>query len=104
MGHVEVGHLTYVLPDGRPLLNDVSFRIGDGVKAALVGPNGAGKTTLMRLVAGDLQPIEGSVASSGGLGLMALLCGIFVALCVRSFITARRDRLAAAGPSASNRV
>ncbi|WP_327088780.1 ATP-binding cassette domain-containing protein [Nonomuraea sp. NBC_01738] len=75
MGHVEVGHLTYVLPDGRPLLNDVSFRIGDGVKAALVGPNGAGKTTLMRLVAGDIQPIDGSVASSGGLGVMRQFIG-----------------------------
>ncbi|MEU4225159.1 ATP-binding cassette domain-containing protein [Nonomuraea sp. NPDC026600] len=75
MAHVEVGHLTYVLPDGRPLLNDVSFRIGEGVKAALVGPNGAGKTTLMRLVAGDLQPVAGSVASSGGLGVMRQFIG-----------------------------
>ena len=75
MGHVEVGHLTYVLPDGRPLLDDVSFRVGDGVKAALVGPNGAGKTTLMRLIAGDLQPVEGSVASSGGLGVMRQFIG-----------------------------
>jgi ATPase subunit of ABC transporter with duplicated ATPase domains len=75
VGHVEVGHLTYVLPDGRPLLNDVSFRIGDGVKAALVGPNGAGKTTLMRLVAGDLQPVDGSTASSGGLGVMRQFIG-----------------------------
>ncbi|NUW32583.1 ABC-F family ATP-binding cassette domain-containing protein [Nonomuraea sp. SMC257] len=75
MGHVEIGHLTYVLPDGRPLLNDVSFRIGEGVKAALVGPNGAGKTTLLRLIAGDLQPVEGSVASSGGLGVMRQFVG-----------------------------
>ncbi|MGN9787501.1 ABC-F family ATP-binding cassette domain-containing protein [Nonomuraea sp. ZG12] len=75
MAHVEVGHLTYVLPDGRPLLNDVSFRIGEGVKAALVGPNGAGKTTLMRLIAGDLQPVDGSVASSGGLGVMRQFIG-----------------------------
>ncbi|MEV5497616.1 ATP-binding cassette domain-containing protein [Nonomuraea fuscirosea] len=75
MGHVEVGHLTYVLPDGRPLLDDVSFRIGEGVKAALVGPNGAGKTTLMRLIAGDLQPVEGSVAGSGGLGVMRQFIG-----------------------------
>ncbi|TDC99269.1 ABC-F family ATP-binding cassette domain-containing protein [Nonomuraea deserti] len=75
MGHVEVGHLTYVLPDGRPLLNDVSFRIGEGVKAALVGPNGAGKTTLMRLIAGDLQPVEGTVAGSGGLGVMRQFIG-----------------------------
>ncbi|MFI6324551.1 ABC-F family ATP-binding cassette domain-containing protein [Nonomuraea sp. NPDC050556] len=75
MGHVEVGHVTYVLPDGRPLLDDVSFRIGDGVKAALVGPNGAGKTTLMRLICGDIQPVEGSVASSGGLGVMRQFVG-----------------------------
>src|ERR1044071_1007875 len=75
MGHVEVAHLTYVLPDGRPLLDDVSFRIGEGVKAALVGPNGAGKTTLMRLVAGDVQAVEGSVAHSGGLGVMRQFIG-----------------------------
>ncbi|GAA5085807.1 ATPase subunit of ABC transporter with duplicated ATPase domains [Thermocatellispora tengchongensis] len=75
MGHVEVGHLTYVLPDGRALLEDVSFRVGDGVKAALVGPNGAGKTTLMRLIAGDLEPVDGSVASSGGLGVMRQFIG-----------------------------
>ncbi|MBP2704309.1 ABC-F family ATP-binding cassette domain-containing protein [Microbispora sp. RL4-1S] len=75
MPHVEVTHLTYVLPDGRPLLDDVSFRVGDGVKAALVGPNGAGKTTLLRLVSGDLRPIEGSVAHSGGLGVMRQFVG-----------------------------
>ncbi|GII95639.1 ABC-F family ATP-binding cassette domain-containing protein [Sinosporangium siamense] len=75
MGHVEVGHLVYVLPDGRPLLDDVSFRVGEGVKAALVGPNGAGKTTLLRLIAGDLQPIEGTVANSGGLGVMRQFVG-----------------------------
>src|SRR5690606_33685019 len=75
VGHVEVAHLTYVLPDGRPLLNDVSFRIGEGVKAALVGPNGAGKTTLMRLIAGDLQPVEGNAVSSGGLGVMRQFIG-----------------------------
>lgn len=70
MGHVEVKDLAYVLPDGRPLLSGVSFRVGRGVKAALVGPNGEGKTTLLRLVAGELSPVEGKVTSSGGLGLM----------------------------------
>ena len=69
-GHVEVDRLTYVLPDGRLLLHEVSFRVGDGVKAALVGPNGSGKTTLLRLIAGDLRPDDGRVVSSGGLGVM----------------------------------
>ncbi|MGJ6966665.1 ABC-F family ATP-binding cassette domain-containing protein [Streptosporangium sp. G11] len=75
MGHVEADALTYVLPDGRLLLNEVSFRVGDGVTAALVGPNGAGKTTLIRLVAGDLHPSAGRVTASGGLGVMRQFIG-----------------------------
>ena len=74
-GHVEVAHVSHVLPDGRTLLDDVSFRIGEGVTAALVGPNGAGKTTLLRLVAGDLQPQSGAVAATGGLGVMRQFIG-----------------------------
>jgi ABC-type multidrug transport system ATPase subunit len=45
VGHIEAGHLRYVLPDGRTLLDDVSFRVGSAAKAALIGPNGAGKPT-----------------------------------------------------------
>ncbi len=74
-GHVEVAHVSHVLPDGRTLLDDVSFRIGEGVTAALVGPNGAGKTTLLRLVAGDVQPQSGAVVSTGGLGVMRQFIG-----------------------------
>jgi ATP-binding cassette subfamily F protein 3 len=33
-----------------------------GERIGIVGPNGAGKTTLLRTVAGDLYPLEGSVA------------------------------------------
>jgi ATPase subunit of ABC transporter with duplicated ATPase domains len=75
VGHVEAAHLSHALPDGRVLLDDVSFRVGDGITAALIGPNGAGKTTLMRLVAGDLTPQAGSVTSSGGLGVMRQFVG-----------------------------
>jgi ATPase subunit of ABC transporter with duplicated ATPase domains len=74
-GHVEVAHVSHVLPDGRTLLDDVSFRIGEGLTAALVGPNGAGKTTLLRMVAGDIQPQSGTVAASGGLGVMRQFIG-----------------------------
>src|SRR3984957_4954832 len=75
MGHVEVAHLSHVLPDGRLLLDDVSFRAGDGSTVALVGPNGAGKTTLMRLAAGDLTAQSGAITSSGGLGVMRQFIG-----------------------------
>ena len=71
----EVAHVSHVLPDGRTLLDDVSFRIGEGLTAALVGPNGAGKTTLLRMVAGDIQPQSGTVAATGGLGVMRQFIG-----------------------------
>ena len=75
MGHIDVQHVTYSLPDGRVLLDDVSFRIGDGVKAALVGANGAGKTTLMRLIAGDIEAESGSIVTTGGMGVMRQFIG-----------------------------
>ena len=75
MGHVEVAHLSHALPDGRVLLDDVSFRVGDGSIVALIGPNGAGKTTLVRLIAGDLPAQAGSVSRSGGLGVMRQFIG-----------------------------
>ncbi|MGZ4441652.1 MAG: ABC-F family ATP-binding cassette domain-containing protein [Nocardioidaceae bacterium] len=70
MGHVDVAGVRYELPDGRVLLDDVSFRVGEGAKVALVGANGAGKTTLLRIITGDLVAHEGAVTRSGGLGVM----------------------------------
>jgi len=67
---VDVAGVRYELPDGRVLLDDVSFRVGDGAKVALVGANGAGKTTLLRIITGDLTPHAGAVTRSGGLGVM----------------------------------
>jgi ATPase subunit of ABC transporter with duplicated ATPase domains len=60
----------FELPDGRVLLDEVSFRVGEGAKVALVGANGAGKTTLLRIVTGDLVPHAGAITRSGGLGVM----------------------------------
>ncbi|GAA1966324.1 ATP-binding cassette domain-containing protein [Nocardioides panacihumi] len=70
MGHVDVASVRFELPDGRVLLDDVSFRVGVGAKVALVGANGAGKTTLLRIITGDLVPTSGVVTRSGGLGVM----------------------------------
>ena len=75
MGYVDVAGVGHVLPDGRELFADVSFRVGEGRKVALVGPNGAGKTTLLRMVAGDLPVKEGTITRSGGLGVMRQFVG-----------------------------
>jgi ATPase subunit of ABC transporter with duplicated ATPase domains len=75
VGHVEVAKVTHTLPDGRVLLDEVSFRVADGAKVALVGANGAGKTTLLRLVSGDLDAQDGAIIRSGGLGVMRQFVG-----------------------------
>jgi ATPase subunit of ABC transporter with duplicated ATPase domains len=94
MGYVDVAHVSVLLPDGRVLLDDVSFRVGEGTKAALVGANGAGKTTLLRVVAGDLTPTSGTVARSGGLGVMRQFIGS-----VRDATTVREFLLGLAPPA-----
>src|SRR5215813_6007611 len=76
MGYVDVAGVTQVLPDGRLLFADVSFRVGEGAKVALVGPNGAGKTTLLRMVAGDAPVPVGAISRAGGLGVMRQFIGM----------------------------
>ncbi len=75
MGHIDVSRVSYTLPDGRPVLREVSLRVGDGAKIALVGPNGTGKTTLTRIVSGDLPAHDGAVTRSGNLGVMRQFVG-----------------------------
>jgi ATPase subunit of ABC transporter with duplicated ATPase domains len=72
---VDVAGVRYELPDGKVLLDDVSFRVGDGAKVALVGANGAGKTTLLRIITGDLEPHAGVITRTGGLGVMRQMVG-----------------------------
>ncbi len=75
MGHIDVSRVTHSLPDGRVLLDEVSFRVGEGAKVALVGANGAGKSTLLKIVSGDLDAQEGAITRSGGLGVMRQFIG-----------------------------
>ena len=70
MGYLDLNAVCVTLADGRPLLDEVSLRVGEGARMALIGPNGAGKTTLLRVVSGDLVPDSGAVTGSGGLGVM----------------------------------
>ena len=75
MGHLDINTVVYFLPDGRPLLDGVSLRVGEGAKVALIGSNGTGKTSLSRIVSGDLAAAEGAVTRSGGLGVMRQFIG-----------------------------
>ena len=73
MGAIDVNGIAYRLPTGRLLFDDVSFRVGEGITAALVGDNGAGKSTLFKIITGVLNADEGSTSVSGGLGVMPQL-------------------------------
>ncbi|MBO0981758.1 ABC-F family ATP-binding cassette domain-containing protein [Microbacterium sp. SD291] len=75
MGYIDVSSVSLTLPDGRPLLDEVAFRVGAGSASALIGPNGAGKTTLLRIIRGDLAPDGGVVTIDGGLGVMDQFVG-----------------------------
>ena len=75
MGAIDVSRLSYRLPGGRTLLEDVSFSVGEGHHVALVGANGVGKTTLLRVLAGDDVPSGGSWRVDGHLGVMRQLVG-----------------------------
>lgn len=75
MGFIDVNGVSYSLPDGRPLLAHLAFRVSEGATMALIGANGAGKSTLLRIVRGELRPDEGSVQVDGGLGVMDQFVG-----------------------------
>ncbi len=47
--------------DGKPLLEKIQLILQSGARIALLGPNGAGKSTLIKLLAGELNPVSGTV-------------------------------------------
>lgn len=65
-GSIEFKNVSYKF-DGstQPVINNLSFKISAGQKIAVVGKMGSGKSTLSRLIAGILQPTEGSILIDG---------------------------------------
>ncbi|MEQ9636526.1 MAG: ABC-F family ATP-binding cassette domain-containing protein [Devosia marina] len=56
---LKINNLTYRI-QGRPLFEDASLVLPDGVKAGFVGKNGTGKTTLFHLIQGHIGADSGS--------------------------------------------
>ena len=61
---VRVSNLSFSYSESIAILRGANFQIASGW-TGIVGSNGAGKTTLMRLIAGELEPVSGSVHLDG---------------------------------------
>lgn len=61
----EAQHLEYAYPNGPPVVRDVSFTAAAGTMTAIIGANGSGKSTLIRMLAGLLRPLSGSILLDG---------------------------------------
>ena len=57
--------VSYLLPDGRALLREISLELEAGTTTALLGRSGSGKTTLLRTVNGLVTPTSGEVSVAG---------------------------------------
>ncbi len=54
-----------------PVLNDITFDIGEGEFLALMGPSGSGKSTLLNLIAG-IDKVDRGAIRIGGVDITAL--------------------------------
>lgn len=58
---LRISNLTYGTPQGRPLIEGVSFRLKKGHVGLITGPNGIGKSTLLKIILGSHPLLAGSV-------------------------------------------
>jgi len=65
-GQLTIDKLTYrFAPVRPPVIEQLSVSIDPGMRVALVGASGSGKSTLARLIAGLLQPSNGTIQFDG---------------------------------------
>ena len=61
---VEFRNVTYAI-NGRPLLDNISFRIESGETVVFLGRSGSGKTTTLKLINRLIEPSSGAVLVEG---------------------------------------
>jgi ATP-binding cassette, subfamily F, member 3 len=58
----EIRDLSFAYPNGATLFEKLNFPIMKGDRIGIIGRNGIGKSTLLALIAGELQPVAGSIS------------------------------------------
>lgn len=62
---LEIRELSFGFPNSpRPLLNGLSFSVKKDDRIGVIGKNGRGKSTLLKLLADELRPVSGEIATS----------------------------------------
>jgi ATP-binding cassette subfamily F protein 3 len=62
---IEVEGLKFGYSPENTLIQNLSFKVADGDKICVIGKNGKGKSTLLKLLTGDLKPLQGNVKVNG---------------------------------------
>jgi phosphonate transport system ATP-binding protein len=73
---IEVKNLTKSLPNGRKLLDGISFTVNKGEFVGILGASGAGKTLTIRCLNGLLKPDSGEVIVEHDQGVRRDICSI----------------------------
>ncbi len=63
--NIEFEHVKFGYTGDKTVINDMSFKIAEGSKTAIVGPSGSGKTTLINLMA-RFYDVDSGVIKIGG--------------------------------------
>jgi ATPase subunit of ABC transporter with duplicated ATPase domains len=58
-------NISFGFPGGNLLFDHINLTIQSSIKSALVGSNGMGKSTLLKIIAGEIQPLNGSINIQG---------------------------------------
>ena len=66
MIEIQVNALVKSFEVGHNVLDGLTFQIDQGERVGLLGRNGAGKTTLFKILTGELDHDEGTVAMGQG--------------------------------------
>ena len=62
---LEIKELYFSYLSGKPVLQNIHFRIEKGEMVSIVGKNGAGKSTLSSLICGFIKPDRGEILLNG---------------------------------------
>lgn len=85
-------NISFGFPAGNLLFNTINLTIPTHTKSALSGSNGTGKSTLLKIMANEIEPLEGTVNSQGNIFYVPQMFGNFNHLTVAECLKIDKKR------------